>query len=673
MEIAADKSLSPRHSRGNEAAKPSKACVPCRARKVKCDAARIGRPCSSCIGRQCTESCVLSTRKRRSRTTRRSDIPTQRQPRQSRNDVSTGPHKEYPEALASTPGHAIDSSHSGPTSSSTDTVNLTNSSNHHENPRALDYQGHSQYEPDLQYINILQDAVNSSPTGPQPGPFSSTPQSPRPKDGLTSQIRLWNSPPQLANIDREFLSDKGVFDLPPRQYGEVLLETYFKYVHPFGPVVRRVDFVRNYREGRCSLFVLYAMFAASVIFVSEDAVAGCGFDNCSTAQTTFFSKAKLLHDFQYESDPLSMLQGSIILGVVILDQPTDKDFQYWFYNSTRLAVKLDLHSICQRGNASSKFGIYRRMWWVLYTRDVFHSFVNTRNLRLLRNDFTIEPITEEDWEDEEIPEGFGLLQPVSYWQKMSFIAHGNLAQIIGDCLSTMSKEIDQDPRHLMPPLDAWRESLAEKMHSVGSSQDAELYYAELLATSYRFEAIMCRLLQRRWRSRDADRSEWAKQRLRSATFELDTIAGRILTNGSILRFPMSFITTMPAVLALHVESALDHSETEIIRSMSFISISRTMLILEQLRHIPAIKRGLPIFELVLSKKKLWSPPPAHTERESPSSASVQDNRQEVSDTQIISPASEPAPGDKPMFLGDFLGFDFLDRWEIEQFDYTAMS
>lgn len=47
--------------------KANKACVPCRARKVKCDAAVIGLPCSSCTGRQCPEDCVLPVRKGRTR------------------------------------------------------------------------------------------------------------------------------------------------------------------------------------------------------------------------------------------------------------------------------------------------------------------------------------------------------------------------------------------------------------------------------------------------------------------------------------------------------------------------------------------------------------------------------------------------------------------------------
>ena len=82
----------------------------------------------------------------------------------------------------------------------------------------------------------------------------------------------------------------------------------------------------------------------ATVYVPEAVISGCGFESRSAAQNSFFFKAKLLHDFGCESKPLSMLQGSIILGLVILDHPTDRDSDYWFHNSMRLAAKLDLRA-----------------------------------------------------------------------------------------------------------------------------------------------------------------------------------------------------------------------------------------------------------------------------------------------------------------------------------------
>jgi hypothetical protein len=92
---------------------------------------------------------------------------------------------------------------------------------------------------------------------------------------------------------------------------------------------------------------------------------------------------------------------------------------------------------------------------------------------------------------------------------------------------------------MMHPLDAWRKSLAAKMH-VGGDTGTDVYYLNIQAMSYRFECILYRLIRRRWRqSPHEDWSEWAKQRLRSAILELDTIAMRVLASGTFQDFPIS--------------------------------------------------------------------------------------------------------------------------------------
>jgi Fungal specific transcription factor domain len=124
---------------------------------------------------------------------------------------------------------------------------------------------------------------------------------------------------------------------------DALIKIYFDSVYPFGPVINRADFLRGYQSGNCSLFLLRLTPAS--IHAPADVLSACGFTSLSAAQESFFSKAKLLHDFTAEDDPLLMLQGSIIMCSVILDHPTDRDFGYWFHNAIRLATKIDLRNM----------------------------------------------------------------------------------------------------------------------------------------------------------------------------------------------------------------------------------------------------------------------------------------------------------------------------------------
>lgn len=88
------------------------------------------------------------------------------------------------------------------------------------------------------------------------------------------------------------------------------------------------------------------MLIPATLHAPADLLSACGFASRSAAQESFFSKAKLLHDFAPEEDTMLMLQASIILSMVILDHPSDRDFSYWFHNAVRLATKLDLRNTC---------------------------------------------------------------------------------------------------------------------------------------------------------------------------------------------------------------------------------------------------------------------------------------------------------------------------------------
>ncbi|RBR26408.1 uncharacterized protein FIESC28_00813 [Fusarium coffeatum] len=469
---------------------------------------------------------------------------------------------------------------------------------------------------------------------------------------------------------------------------DTIIKAYFDHVYPFAPILNRTDFVRSYRSGDCSLFLLHAICTAASNSVPIEVIHGCGYADRSAAHTAFFSKAKLFHDFQCQGGSLSMLQGSLILGAIILDHPSDRDFQYWFHNSVRRASRLGVHNVNARPRDEASRKLYRRIWWSLHVsilsrllvsdadnpknRDIFHFFVNTQNLRLLVTAPPIEPLTEEDWEVEDAHQLSDLISPTTHSQRASLMVHCELAQIFGSLTSTITSGSSEDLQRLIQPLDSWRTSLPAKMKSDDAGLEGEMYYSEALTTSYRFECIMCRLLRRgRWPVRDETVREWAKERFRAATLELDSILKRVLMGDTIRKMPTTFITTITALLALHIESALDPSESDLVRSMARISIQYTMLALNQIQDTPAIKRALPAFEMVLSKNKLY---PASV-GDSPQTAIPLDNKIggtiEVA-TQPNSTFAEEENEMLPFLSGDLSGFEFFDRWQMEQLDFTGI-
>ncbi|KAJ5579931.1 uncharacterized protein N7459_005916 [Penicillium hispanicum] len=424
---------------------------------------------------------------------------------------------------------------------------------------------------------------------------------------------------------------------------DAFIKAYFDHVYPFAPVINRVDFIRGYQSGDCSLFLLFVMLAPATVHAPADVLSACGFASRSAAQEMFFSKAKLLHDFAAEDDPLVMLQGSIILCMVILDHPSDRDFGYWFHNAIRLATKLDIR------NAQTPYSLE------VVQKDLVGSL-------------QAEDISEASSD---------LLSPVTPQQRALPVVHCELSRIFGQCLSNMTNKPPQDPRQMLQPLDTWRKCLATKMH-VGGNIGTDVYYLTIQAMSYRFECILCRLMRRCWQqSQPADWSKWPKQRLRTAILELDTITKRVLASGNLQDFPISFITTITALLALHIESALDPAETDLARSMARISISQTMLVLTQGKEIPALKRALPLFEEILARKSLCLVPPnslgqGHIQSQSQDNNMADAYASPHTEVSVV-PSQLEQCENYPSFYEDFLGFDLLDEWQIGQLDFTGQS
>lgn len=123
------------------------------------------------------------------------------------------------------------------------------------------------------------------------------------------------------------------------------ITAYFTFVDVHGPIIEKRDFVEKFASKTCSLFLLQVITATASLYVSSDVISECGFNSKAEAQATFAARATLLYDFQFETELLVLLQGSILMTRILLDQPTDKDFNYWFYNAFRLAAKLEIYCL----------------------------------------------------------------------------------------------------------------------------------------------------------------------------------------------------------------------------------------------------------------------------------------------------------------------------------------
>lgn len=155
------------------------------------------------------------------------------------------------------------------------------------------------------------------------------------------------------------------------------------------------------------------------------------------------------------------------------------------------------------------------------------------------------------------------------------------------------------------------------------------------------------------------------------------------------------VTTLTALLALHIETALNPSETELVRSRARISISQTMLVLNQAKEFPALRKALPVFEEILARKNICSPTPpppasatavsdiiitgqsvgavssvdmAEVEADGNGFSFQRDDGMGLShQTAVVaaSAAEQQGEGGELQLFGNCPGFDFLDDWALD--------
>ncbi|KAG7128915.1 Cutinase transcription factor 1 beta like protein [Verticillium longisporum] len=125
-------------------------------------------------------------------------------------------------------------------------------------------------------------------------------------------------PARIASEDVKYLHTKGALSLPPLPLQTALLQAYVEYVHPYMPLLDLREFLGavNARDGLCgqvSLFLYQAIMFAATAFVDMKALKEAGYSTRKAARRSFFSKTRLLYDFDYESDRLVLVQALLLM------------------------------------------------------------------------------------------------------------------------------------------------------------------------------------------------------------------------------------------------------------------------------------------------------------------------------------------------------------------------
>ncbi|KMU90354.1 cutinase transcription factor 1 alpha [Coccidioides immitis H538.4] len=386
----------------------SKACCCCRARKVRCDVVESGSPCTNC--RLDEVECIVTESKRRKKA----------RPDGEGNKPSSESSAEVSDEI----GFLFGTKHSRtrvPSSSIPESGLPLSPGNHGVDLEKGQHVPHLIYQTQGQRVkdggrrqrlssvdNILPAFSSSDLNAAKPeilnflsGRMNQS-TSPRTlRRSLPDYLRPLPLKFQSADID--YLEAKGALTIPDPALRNELLRSYLKWVHTYMPLLELDEFLgaifRNDGSQQLSLLLFQAVMFAATAFIDIKHLYAAGFESRKAARKAFFQRARLLYDFDYELDRISLVQ-SLLLMTYWYEMPDDqKDTWHWMGVSLSLAHTIGLHRDPANSNMNpQRQKLWKRIWWSTYTRDRLIALGMRRPTRIKDEDCDVPMLQVSDFE-----------------------------------------------------------------------------------------------------------------------------------------------------------------------------------------------------------------------------------------------------------------------------------
>lgn len=203
--------------------------------------------------------------------------------------------------------------------------------------------------------------------------------------------------PAVANM--ELLRIAGAFLLPAKEICDELVQLYFHHIHPLMPLMDRTEFMRDYRQHSCSIFLLQAMLCVAVKLSPNPRLTGSD-GSTDLASNIFYQRAKALYDSRYEENEICLLQGMILLSKQSFNEKNTIHMpMYFIKNAIIVAQTYGLHRSAEFHPTltNNEKKARKLIWWILYVIDAFASVAIGRPQAINLDDCDVPVLTHDDF------------------------------------------------------------------------------------------------------------------------------------------------------------------------------------------------------------------------------------------------------------------------------------
>ncbi|KAL9090879.1 MAG: hypothetical protein Q9165_005087 [Trypethelium subeluteriae] len=220
-------------------------------------------------------------------------------------------------------------------------------------------------------------------------------------------------PSRIGQDELAYLKKKGALSVPDTSLRNELLRSYIEYCHPFMPLLDLHDFLKALNAadgsaGRVSFFLFSAVMFVGTAYVDFSHLQKVGYNTRKEARKDFFQKTRLLYDFDYEIDRISLVQGLLLMTYWYETPDDQKDTWHYMGLAISLAHTIGLHRNPDRSSMDQqRKKLWRRVWWSLYMRDRLIALGMRRPIRIKNEDYDVPMMTMDDFEIAPLPDYIG--------------------------------------------------------------------------------------------------------------------------------------------------------------------------------------------------------------------------------------------------------------------------
>lgn len=445
---------------------------------------------------------------------------------------------------------------------------------------------------------------------------------------------------RLTADDILYLEKKGALAVPAEPLRDELLRCYAEFVHPYMPLLDLHEVVgiidRNDGTQSISLLLFQAMMFAGIATVDMRYLKQAGYETRRDARREFFQKTRLLYDFDYEVDRISLIQALLLMTYWYETPDDQKDSHHWMGIAVSLSHTIGLHRNPERSASmdAPRRRLWKRIWWSTYMRDRLIALGMRRPTRIKNADFDVPMLTPEDFEAAVLPEGpscipadCSILRDAEKQRQLAIMCiekaklcicishvlsvqysvlhnnHGVLSEE-GSTRTTMmlvAKKLEPELNEVQTcdkMLHDWKERLADEAdyvsptwHDVDSGNEDlvlnrsllhMIYYATLSAL-HRPQVLPSTALPPR--STQSEQLEISRKAVRLAATEITSIANNLYNLDLVRYLPTTGITVLLPAIIIHLLDIKAPEEST--RRASLQGFCQCMQIMAKLRDIYA--------------------------------------------------------------------------------------